>query len=474
MDHMKVLFVYHNSLGDSVMPQSIAVLGGMMRDNGIDSKLFDTTFYRDINGFDYQDRLVREDQKKGGYKKVEGYGFTRESVDLKIKFREEVESYHPDLVAATSTSFEFNSILDFVVPTTSEMKIPFIVGGSHVTVVPERALSKKGLDVVCIGEGEMPLLELVKRMERKKYLYDIPSLWFNLSEGEIIKNQIGLPLKMDDIPESNWDIIDERHRIRPFEGEIKRYGWFEASRGCPFSCSYCINSKLHTIERQGGFPPGTYRFFSPKEIIRRMKAKKDKEGYNHIGLIDENTPNMPIQDLELFSKLFKEQIDCGFYTQARPECFTRTPIKAKLMADMGCKMIGMGVESGNEQLRKNVLNRPMKDGVIEKAFEIVKDAGMMTSACYIIGFPTETEEMIQQTIDLHRKIKPDRFAVRFLHPFPGTPIRDLCVREGYMPDNYEDLNYNNSYFMDPVLNLPSPPHPTKERLKELKKEFENY
>lgn len=471
---MKVLFIYHNSLGDSVMPQSIAVLGGMMRDNGIESKLFDTSFYKDINTIDYQDRLVRENQKKGGYKKVEGYGFERENVDLREKFREEVETYRPDLVAATSTSFEFNSILNFVVPTTSKMKIPFIIGGSHATVIPERALSKKGLDMVCIGEGEKPLLDLVRKMGKKEYLYDIPGLGFKTPEGKISINSIGLPLKLDDMPEANWNIIDERHMVRPFEGEIKKYGWFEASRGCPYSCSYCINSKLHTIEREGGFHPGTYRFFSPNEIIRRMKNKKDEHGFNHIGLIDENTPNMPIKDLEIFSKLFKEQIDCSFYTQARPECFTRTPEKAKLMADMGCSMIGMGVESGNEQLRKNVLKRPMRDGIVEKAFEIVKDAGMMTSACYIIGFPTETEEMIQQTIDLHKKIKPDRFAVRYLHPFPGTPIRDLCVKEGYMSDDYEDRNYDNSYFMDPVLDLPSPPHPTKERLKELKEEFENY
>ena len=254
-----------------------------------------------------------------------------------------------------------------------------------------------------------------------------------------------------------------------------KYGWFETSRGCPFNCSYCVNAKLHKIKREGGIMhPGTYRFFSPEEIVKRMKNKKDQYGYNHIQLIDENMPNMPVSNLEHLAKLFKNQIGVGFFTQARPECFVKTPEKAEIMAEMGCKMVGLGVESGNYELRKNILHRPMKDGIVEKAVENLKKAGIMVATYYIIGFPTETEEMIRQTIDLHRRINPDRFSVRFLHPFPGTPIREFCVKNKYIAEDYEDLIQDASFFSNPVLNLPSPLHPTKERLIELRKEFENY
>jgi len=473
---MKVLFIYHNRVEDGYMPQSLAILGGMMRDGGIETKLFDTTFYRDKNcPFGQSDREIRENQQAGGFKKIEGFDFKREEVDLKEKFREVVESYRPDLVAATSTSFEFNSLLDFVTPVTREMAIPFMVGGSHATVVPEKAISKEGVDIICRGEGEKALLELARRIEKRKTFYDIPSLWLKNSGGKIIRNRVGAPIeKMDDLPESDWDLIDSRHRIRPFEGEIKSYGWFEASRGCPFNCSYCINSNLHTIEREGGMHPGTYRFFTAEEIVKRMKKKKDKYGYNHISLADENMANMPVSDLEHLAKLFKDQIGVGFFTQSRPECFVRNPEKAQIMADMDCKIVGLGVESGNYELRRTILNRPMKDGIVEEAVANLKKAGIMVAAYYIIGFPNETEEMVKQTIDLHRRIKPDRFSVRFLHPFPGTPIRDLCVREGYIVEDYEDLKQDASFFAKPVLNLPSPPHPTKERLIELKREFERY
>ncbi|MFH1612743.1 MAG: radical SAM protein, partial [bacterium] len=349
------------------------------------------------------------------------------------------------------------------------------VGGSHATVVPEKAIQKEGVDIICIGQGEKPLLELIQRMEQGRDITNIPSLWIKTSDGKIIKNKIGLQIEnMDEIPESDWDLIDEKHRIRPFEGELKNYGWFEISRGCPFNCSYCINSKLHKIELDGGMSPGTYRFFSPEEIIKRMKKYKDKYGFNHVQCIDENMAALPLETLKKFAILYKEYIGCSFFTQSRPECFIVHPEKAKIMAEMGCKMVGLGVESGNEELRRTILNRHIKDGVVEQAVEILKDAGIMVAAYYIIGFPTETKEMIQQTIDLHRRIKPHRFSVRFLHPFPGTQIRKLCVEKGYIKENYEDLRQDASFFAEPVLNLPSPPHPTKEELIELRKEFENY
>jgi radical SAM superfamily enzyme YgiQ (UPF0313 family) len=461
---------------DGYMPQVIAILGGALKQAGVETKFFDTTLYRDVNDkFIESDRKVRESQKSGGFKPVPGFGFEREVVDLKEKFSEVVEEYKPNLIAATSTSFEFNSLLDFILPAKKKFNIPVIIGGSHATVVPEKAIQKEGVDFICIGQGERPLVELVRRMENGEDITTIPSLWVKTPNGEIIKNKIGLQIEnMDDTPEADWDLIDERHRIRPFEGEIKRYGWFEISRGCPFSCSYCINSKLHKIELEGGVSPGAYRFFSPTEIIRRMKKYKEKYGFNHVQCIDENMAAMPLDKLKEFAELYKENIGCSFFTQSRPECFVACPEKAKIMAEMGCKMVGLGVESGNEELRRTILNRPMKDGIVEEAVRILKNSGIMVAAYYIIGFPTETEEMIKQTMDLHRRIQPDRFSVRFLHPFPGTSIRNLCVKEGYISEDYEDINPDASFFRDPVLNLPSPPHPTKERLKELKKEFEQY
>lgn len=446
-------------------------LAGMMKKHGISVKLFDTTFWRDESELYLQEnRLVRE--KIGGYKKVEGYSRQREIVNITEKFRETVKEYKPNLIAATSTSSEFKSLLRFILPSKKEFNIPLIIGGSHPTADPEKVINSEGVDAVCIGEGEWPLLEFVQKIEKYEDFTNIPSLWIKKENGEIIRNPIRPQYdNLDVLPEPDWDLFDERHRIRPFEGELKRYGFFEMSRGCPYNCSYCLNSRLHKLKTSDGKMFTSYRFHTPQEIIRIIKKYKEKYGFNHIQFIDENMANLPIETLKELVELYKKEISVSFFTQCRPEAFVNNPEKAKLMADMGCRMVGIGVESANMDLCRTILNRPMREGIVEEAVKILKEAGIMVAAYYIIGFPTETKEMIKQTIELHRKLKPDRFSVRFLHPYPGTPIRELLIKMGYFDESFDEKEYQGSYFTDPILDLPSPPHPTKEELKQLRDEF---
>ncbi|MFH0712183.1 MAG: radical SAM protein [archaeon] len=469
---MKVIFVYHNRVEGGFMPISIATLGGALKRNGIEAKVFDTTFYRDKNSPFLEDDIDIRQGKKGGYKKVAGYDHTRETVDLTEKFHEEVEKYKPDLIAATSTSFEFHSLTDFILPTKRKLGIPVIIGGSHATVVPYEAIQNPAIDYVCVGEGERPLLELVKRLETNQDTSNIPNLVTKTNNGKIITNSRYPILHMDETPDPDWSLLSEKHRIRPFEGKIENYGFFEWSRGCPHKCSYCINSALHKMKAPGDIQPGNYRFFSPEENIRRMMGKKQEPGFTHIQLIDENVTAMPRKDFEKFAELYKGNIGVGFFTQSRPENLIGESGKAKILAEMGCKMVAMGMESGNADLRKNVLNRPMRDGVIEEAVEAIRREGMKVAAYYMIGFPSETEEMIKETIALHKRVQPDRFSVRFLHPFPGTEIRELCIKKGYIDKDHEFKDQGVNFFRAPVLDLPSPPHPSRERLIELRQEFE--
>ncbi len=466
----KVLFIFHNPFEDGYMPLAVASLSGMMKAHGISTALFDTTFWRDVNQVNlHENRLVRE--KLGGYKKVAGYNPQREIVDVKARFRELVEQFRPNLIAATSTSHEFNSLMEFVLPVKKDYGIPVIVGGSHPTSCPEKVIAKEGVDMICLGEGEEPLLQLVKRMEAGEDYSNIPSLWVK-KEGIVIRNAIKPQYhNLDVLPEPDWDLFDIRHRIRPFEGELKRYGFFEVSRGCPFNCSYCLNSRLHQLTTSDGKPFTSYRFYTPKEVIRRMKKYKDKYDYNHVQFVDENMANLPVEKLRELAERYKQEIGVGFFTQCRPEAFVNNPEKATIMAEMGCRMVGIGVESGNMELCRTILNRPMREGVVEEAVKILKKAGIMVAAYYIIGFPTETKEMILQTLEVHKKIRPHRHSVRFLHPYPGTPIRDLVVKMGYLREDFEEQEHPDSYFTEPILDLPSPPHPNKEELKQLRDMF---
>ena len=469
----KILFVYHNELEEGFMPASLAVLGGVAKQAGLESRLFDTSFLRDKNSTLLEnDRETRE--RTGELKRVEGYNPQRELVDIAEKFEEMLENFRPDLIAATSTSYEFNSLMDFVLPAKNKFNIPLIVGGAHATVTPDRVIQTEGVDMICIGEGERALLELIKRIGNKRDFEDIQNLWVKNSHGEIIKNKIGPLIQMDDLPDPDWDLFDSRHRVRPFEGELKSYGFFEMSRGCPFNCSYCINEKLHKTYRASGINSRFYRFHSSEIIIDRMQRYKEKYNFNHVQFVDENLSVFPIEELKKLAELYRKHVDVGFFATARPENFVSEPEKAEILADMGCRMLALGAESGNEELKKTILNRPMKNETLERATETIKKSGILVSLYNIIGFPNETIEMVFDTIRLNRRIQPDRYSVRFLVPYPGTSIRDYCVQKGYIGEDYEDKRKNVSFLIEPILDLPSPPHPTKEKLMEIKNNFGRY
>jgi anaerobic magnesium-protoporphyrin IX monomethyl ester cyclase len=480
---MRVLFVYYSNTETVFMPVSLAVLGGALRDAGFECKVFDTSFWNDVNYPTLEtDREVRE--RLGVFKKVDGYAPSCVPVDVNQRFREVVQEFQPGLIAVTSTSHEFHTIMKFTSPVRREYGVPVLVGGAHATVVPERAISSDGLDMICVGEGVDAIVEVARALSEGRSPSRIPGIWYKHPDGKIIKNGLGTQSKpMDELPEPDWDIIDPRHRVRPFEGELKDYGFFESSRGCPFNCSYCINSELHKLRPAQAHrsqhslnvtrekPAGSYRYHTPGELVRRLKKYRQKYGFNHIHFIDENMPTMPLKNLTELAELYKAEVDIPFFTQSRPEYFVKTPEKAKVLAQMGCRMIGMGAESGNDHLRRTVLNRPMKDGTLESASEILKANGIMVAAYYVIGFPGETREMIEETIAMHVRIAPHRHSIRFLHPYPGTPIRKVCVDNGWFPDDYESQVVPKSFFIDPVMDLPSPPHPTKQELMELREKF---
>ena len=487
----RVLFVYHNDIEEGFIHPALAVLGGMMRDNNIESRLFDTSFMRDKNSPHAEN--VRELRERIGEERPSGYTFERRLVDLKEEFYKTVEEYRPDLIALTSTSYDFKPATEFILPTKKKFGIPVIVGGPHATVAPDRAIANDAIDIVCIGEGEKSLLNLIQNINQGRSVSNIPSLWVKDKWGRIHKNRVGRQIEeMDDLPLPNWDMFDERHRLRPFMGKVKNFGYWEISRGCPFSCSYCIQAALHEIPSEGGNESGRYKYHSAEEIVRRMKVYTEKYGSNHFQLIDENLPTMKKSELEkiadLFIKEIKRPFNMEFFTMSRPEYIIRKALdkngfpitdrhgnqryvssgKAEILAAMGCKMVAMGAESGNEWLREHVLNRPMAQGRLEAASEILMENGIQVSLYNIIGFPFETREMMFDTIKQLWRIKPDRYSVRHMSPYPGTPIRDLCEEKGYIDKFYEDIppqiskssegtkliGGSKSFLHEPALNLP--------------------
>lgn len=121
-----------------------------------------------------------------------------------------------------------------------------------------------------------------------------------------------------------------------------------------------------------------------------------------------------------FCVQYGQRVNRPFFCNARPESIKDD--LARLLKRAGCKAIGIGIESGSERIRRDVLRRPMSDDVIIRAFRSAHEAGLQTWSFNMVGLPGETEEDLQQTISLNETVTTDFVRVSVFTPYPGTPI----------------------------------------------------
>jgi anaerobic magnesium-protoporphyrin IX monomethyl ester cyclase len=354
-----------------------------------------------------------------------------------------IEEYKPDLVgfSAYETAFPWIEILCKYVKQ-NWPHITTIVGGYYTTLAPEEAIKSPNIDVICRGEGELPLEELLSSNGKNT---SIQNLWFK-KEGKIIRNPIRpLMEDLDALPYPDRDLFDYQKHLNnePFgERNIK----VMATRGCPYQCTYCSNYFLKAV-----FPNKEkyLRFRSPENVINEIVELKGKYKFEKVGFHDDNL-TLDTEWLKKFVSLYKEKVKLPFYCATRVERCTDEIID--LLKDAGCYLILLGIESGNEKYRKEMMKRFMSNQQVIDAFKKIKKRKILTWSFVMVGLPNETKKMVLETFLLNFKCNPDFVMASIFFPLKGTELGDLCYKNGWV--NEEKKKYVNSYAWETVLNHP--------------------
>ncbi len=352
------------------------------------------------------------------------------------EFQATLRKEGPDLLGFVTMTREYPQVKEYVRWAKDALDVPVICGSYHPTTLPEEVIATDGVDMVCRGEGEEALLELVKRMDAGDDYRDVASIW--VKEGDTVHRNAVRPLieDIDVLPLPDFALFDFRRLI----STRINTGVVILSRGCPYSCTYCSNKKMRDI-----YPnKNRYaRFHSPEYSIEYLK--KLLSVCPDIQYLNFRDDILPWKGgwLERFTELYRREINLPFICNYRANLVT--PEIVRMLREAGCYQMFFGVESGNDHIRNQVLNRHMSREKIVKAFEACREVGIKTVAYNMVGLPYEDKSKVLDTIKLNAEIGADHSLCPIYYPYPDTVLFEVAVREGWVPPVYD---YREDRYVD--------------------------
>jgi anaerobic magnesium-protoporphyrin IX monomethyl ester cyclase len=412
---MRVLFFNPANYLEIGIPQGIAILSAVLKREGHNVELFDTTFLKPNKYVPDSDHAMAGPAiyKKTPYT-LEDLVKDDPTVDIVEEFQKKIDIYSPDLIAVSTMTTNH----DYAIKILRKLKkqCPVVFGGVHSTICPDDVIRESVVDIICIGEGENVLLELCNSLEKGNGYNNLKNLWVKSKNGTIYKNRVRSFVDLDSLPCPDWSIFDSRHLYRPFMGKIYKGGFYISSRGCPGGCTYCVNRTLRNIFKDCG---PYFRYQKPETTITHLTELKERYNATWFKFGDDTFLLQPLDNLEELREGLKP-LKINFGCSVRPD--TVLEEKVKLAKEMGCVAMSIGIESGNEEIRIKVLNRNISNLQIENAFKLINDYKIRISSFNLIGLPGETRENVFETIEFNIKLNVKSGNVYVLYPFPGSQI----------------------------------------------------
>lgn len=334
---------------------------------------------------------------------------------------ERAAAFKPDLVAMGVLTNLWPFAAKMAEKLKQRLGVPILVGGHHAQALPDWILQNPNIDMACIGEGEIALLELCRRMEAGEDITTIPTLWVK-QNGIVHRNEMGpLENELDKFPFPEkqlwWEYGCFRDNLEIFTG-----------RGCPFKCTFCnIHYQREIFAGKGDF----LRKRSIPNVMAEFKQNLARYDVKFVSVHDDNFTTNP-HWVEEFCEVYRKEVGLPWYCFGYP-----TTIKPKLLKAMkaaNCATIFMGVDSGDPEIRRNYMERPMSDELIYRSAQLVKDAGIGLQISCIYGNPGETPEQMFKTLQMVDKIKPTQSSSYIFYPFPKTKLHAKAVELGYLDE----------------------------------------
>jgi len=407
----------------SLLPNNIALLSGCLKKKGYDVKVFDSTLYKTTEKTNDEMRVERMQVRKFDIKEA---GIEIKKKDVYEDFIKVVDNYKPDLVGVSVVDDTVEMGLNLI-KKIDHTNFPVIFGGVHAILNPDALIKKEQVDIVCVGEGEEAIVELCDCLKNKVPYNHIKNLWVKKSDGTIVKNMLRPPVDLNVFPFEDFSVFEKQRIFRPMQGKMLAMVPINFDRGCPFQCTFCDAPVLSKLYKNTGFR--YYRAKTIERIAEEMRYQTSKIKVSYFYFNSETFLSMSVNKLKEFRKMYSE-FGLPFWCQTRIE--TITDEKIKILKEMNCDRISIGLEHGNEEFRKKMLQKTFTNQQVIDAFKILNKYKIKVSVNNIIGFPDETRKLVFDTINLNRQIKADSINGFVFQPYSGTYLREYSIKKGYL------------------------------------------
>ncbi len=284
-----------------------------------------------------------------------------------------------------------------------------ILGGPDVTYNVENYL-KAGADFLVIGEGEETTFELYNAIINNQNYFNINGIAF-LENNKVIQTQARVKFKeLDELPLPNREAINMQHYLDTWKNNHGQSSMtISTQRGCPYTCKWCSTAVYGQ----------SYRRRPANQVAEEMKMLKDKYNPDALWFVDDVFTVSHKWLLAFREEVLKQNAIIPF------ECITRAERLNDeilgLLKEIGCFRIWIGAESGSQKII-DLMDRRVDVNVVKEAIQKTNELGMQTGTFIMLGYPGETTEDIDETIQYLKEANPTEYTITVAYPIKGTSL----------------------------------------------------
>ena len=372
---------------------------------------------------------------------LEKSGYEVQIIDAKVESLSQDEilkrvlSFNPCIVGLSASTFDFCTAKELAKEIKPLGDYTVLIGGPHVSALPEETMQEGCFDYGVLGEGEQTMLQLANVFAKgnEKDITDIKGLIFH--NGSKIVRTLAQPYigDLDTLP------FPARHLLP----DIGKYNYrcykklpvatVITTRGCPYQCTFCDRAVFGN----------RFRMRSTSNIVDEIEMLVDTYGVREVNVIDDVFGIMPDRVIEFCRELIARKLKIVWTCLSRVDHVSLDMLK--IMKKAGCWQIAYGIESGNRRILDNI-NKNVTAETTETAIKWTKIAGIHVLGFLMIGLPGENESSIKDTLKFVKKLPIDRVVFFITQPFPGSELYKNACAEGKIARDVEYRYYHNFCF----------------------------